>query len=105
MHWPQEVGSVYAELPETIVLIDPQVPPDEAERFWGALDRDVERRRLRDDGGVGLERARERRVEEVVDHHVREGRGGGVRRPLRVGEREQLVAPELDRGGGHRRRG
>jgi hypothetical protein len=43
MHWPQEVGSVYAELPEAVVLIDPQVPPDEPDRFWSALDRDVER--------------------------------------------------------------
>jgi len=43
MHWPQEVGSVYAELPGAVVLIDPQVPPDDPERFWAALDRDVER--------------------------------------------------------------
>ena len=43
MHWPQEVGSVYAELPGAVIVIDPQVPPDEPERFWAALDRDVER--------------------------------------------------------------
>lgn len=42
--WPQAVGSVYYETPETIVLIDPLVPPEDEERFWRALDRDVEGR-------------------------------------------------------------
>jgi hypothetical protein len=39
------VTSVYLELGASIVLVDPLVPaePDEAERFWRALDRDVER--------------------------------------------------------------
>ena len=41
--WPREVGSVYYEEDGQVVLIDPLVPPDEAERFWAALDRDVER--------------------------------------------------------------
>jgi glyoxylase-like metal-dependent hydrolase (beta-lactamase superfamily II) len=43
--WPPEVGCVYYEAPDAVVLIDPLVPadPDEAERFWRALDRDVER--------------------------------------------------------------
>src|SRR2546423_5774093 len=42
--WGPEVGSVYAELPEAVVLVDPLVPADDAEeRFWAALDRDVER--------------------------------------------------------------
>ena len=43
--WQQEVGCVYYEAPEATVLIDPLVPP-ERERFFDALDRDVERRRL-----------------------------------------------------------
>ena len=43
LHWPQQVGSVYAELPDAVVVIDPQVPDDAPERFWEALDRDVER--------------------------------------------------------------
>src|SRR5207253_11027232 len=43
LHWPQEVGSVYAELPEALAVIDPQVPTDATEDFWAALDRDVER--------------------------------------------------------------
>jgi hypothetical protein len=42
-HWGPEVGSVYAELPETLVIIDPLVPEEDEERFWTALDRDVER--------------------------------------------------------------
>ena len=42
-HWGPEVGSVYAELPEALVVVDPLVPEDEEERFWTALDRDVER--------------------------------------------------------------
>jgi glyoxylase-like metal-dependent hydrolase (beta-lactamase superfamily II) len=41
--WRADVGCVYAETDEAVVLIDPLVPPAEAERFWEALDRDVER--------------------------------------------------------------
>jgi hypothetical protein len=41
--WGPEVASVYAELPEAIVVVDPIVPADDEERFWAALDRDVER--------------------------------------------------------------
>ena len=43
--WEQEVGCVYYEAPDATVLIDPLVPP-ERERFFEALDRDVERRGL-----------------------------------------------------------
>ena len=41
--WEQEVGCVYYEAAGAVVLIDPLVPPEDAERFWAALDRDVER--------------------------------------------------------------
>jgi glyoxylase-like metal-dependent hydrolase (beta-lactamase superfamily II) len=41
--WPQEVGCVYYEAPDAVVLIDPLVPPEDADRFWAALDGDVER--------------------------------------------------------------
>jgi glyoxylase-like metal-dependent hydrolase (beta-lactamase superfamily II) len=41
--WGPEVGSVYAELADTVVVVDPLVPADDEERFWSALDRDVER--------------------------------------------------------------
>ena len=42
-NWGPEVGSVYAELPDAVVLVDPLVPADEEDRFWSALDRDVKR--------------------------------------------------------------
>lgn len=41
--WEEEVGSVYCETGDGVVLIDPLVPPEDAERFWAALDRDVGR--------------------------------------------------------------
>jgi hypothetical protein len=43
--WARDVGCVYAEVEGGIALIDPLVPADldERERFWRALDRDVER--------------------------------------------------------------
>jgi glyoxylase-like metal-dependent hydrolase (beta-lactamase superfamily II) len=41
--WPRDVGCIYYEGPDAVVLIDPLVPADEADRFWDALDRDVER--------------------------------------------------------------
>jgi hypothetical protein len=42
-HWGPDVGSVYAELPDAVALVDPIVPAGEDEHFWSALDRDVER--------------------------------------------------------------
>ncbi len=41
--WEQEVGCVYYEAPEAVVLIDPLVPPEDRDRFHAALDRDVAR--------------------------------------------------------------
>ena len=42
--WGRDVGSVYCETPEAIVLVDPLVPTGgDRDRFWGALDRDVAR--------------------------------------------------------------
>lgn len=43
--WDAEVGCVYHETPDAVVLIDPLVPADgtDRERFLRALDRDVER--------------------------------------------------------------
>jgi glyoxylase-like metal-dependent hydrolase (beta-lactamase superfamily II) len=40
--WKEDVGSVYCETEDGVVLIDPLVPPEGSERFWAALDRDVE---------------------------------------------------------------
>jgi glyoxylase-like metal-dependent hydrolase (beta-lactamase superfamily II) len=41
--WPEDVGCLYYEAADAVVLIDPLVPADEADRFWQALDRDVAR--------------------------------------------------------------
>jgi hypothetical protein len=43
--WPHDVGCIYYEAPEAVVLVDPLVPADPRDglRFWRALDRDVER--------------------------------------------------------------
>ena len=43
--WRAEVGCLYVEAEDAIVLIDPLVPEEaeEEERFWRALDRDVAR--------------------------------------------------------------
>ena len=41
--WKEDVGCVYLEADDAVVLIDPLVPPDQAERFWRALDEDIER--------------------------------------------------------------
>ena len=41
--WKEDVGSVYYAAPQAVVLIDPVVPREAEERFWTALDRDVER--------------------------------------------------------------
>jgi hypothetical protein len=42
-NWGPDVGCVYAELPDAVVLLDPLVPTEGEARFWEALDRDVER--------------------------------------------------------------
>jgi glyoxylase-like metal-dependent hydrolase (beta-lactamase superfamily II) len=44
--WDPDVGCVYYEAPDATILFEPLVPgaPREAERFWRALDADVERR-------------------------------------------------------------
>jgi hypothetical protein len=41
--WEREVGSVYCKAGDDVVLVDPLVPSEDAERerFWHALDRDV----------------------------------------------------------------
>ena len=39
--WRRDVGCVYYEARDGVVLVDPLVPPEDRERFWEALDRDV----------------------------------------------------------------
>jgi glyoxylase-like metal-dependent hydrolase (beta-lactamase superfamily II) len=41
--WERDVGCIYYEAPDAVVLIDPLVPAGEEDSFWAALDRDVER--------------------------------------------------------------
>jgi glyoxylase-like metal-dependent hydrolase (beta-lactamase superfamily II) len=43
--WKENVGSVYCETGDGVVLVDPLAPADHADapRFWRALDRDVAR--------------------------------------------------------------
>lgn len=41
--WEQEVGCVFYEAPKAVVLVDPLVPMEDRDRFFRALDRDVER--------------------------------------------------------------
>jgi hypothetical protein len=46
MSWDAEVRCFYAEADAATLVVDPLVPADEPDRFWRALDRDVERRGL-----------------------------------------------------------
>ena len=41
--WEEEVGCVYYEASDAIVLFDPLVPPEDTVGFLAALDRDLER--------------------------------------------------------------
>jgi glyoxylase-like metal-dependent hydrolase (beta-lactamase superfamily II) len=41
--WQEDVGCVYCETEDGVVLVDPLVPPEDADRFRTALDRDVKR--------------------------------------------------------------
>ena len=92
--WPQDVGCIYYEASDAVILIDPLVPPDR-ERFWNALDRDIER--------AGLPVAvlltvfwHERSAHEVVDRypgaslwaheHSLARLAGAVTNPFRPGE-------------------
>ena len=43
---PPEVGCVYYEAPDAVVLIDPLLPVGEEQKFLAYLDRDVERHEL-----------------------------------------------------------
>lgn len=62
--WAREVGCVYYEAPEHVVLIDPLVPPEDEQRFLAALDRDVER--LGRPVAIVLTCARHRRSTELL---------------------------------------
>jgi glyoxylase-like metal-dependent hydrolase (beta-lactamase superfamily II) len=40
--WKEDVGCVYCETGDGVVLIDPLIPPEESNRFLSTLDREVE---------------------------------------------------------------
>src|SRR5947207_10598988 len=92
-HWGPEVASVYAELDDALVVVDPLVPENEEERFWDALDRDVQR------GGRPLYvlltvHWHERSVASVLDrYHAR------LWRPEEKGELPKGVRAETVQGG------
>lgn len=77
--WEQEVGCVYYEGPDTVVLFDPLVPMEDRDRFYEALDRDVER------AGKPV------RVLLTVDAHVRSSEELVARYGASVGERPEGV--------------
>jgi hypothetical protein len=41
--WERDVGSLYYEAPNAVVLIDPLLPAGDEDAFFAALDRDVDR--------------------------------------------------------------
>lgn len=85
--WPQEVGGVYCEGPDAVLLVDPLLPApasDERERFWRALDGDLER--------LGLPLA----VVVTLVHHERSAAEIADRYGARV-LAEERTAPSLER--------
>jgi hypothetical protein len=91
-NWGPDVASIYAELPQAIVVIDPLVPAGEDERFWSALDRDVER--LGRPVHVLLTvHWHERSVAAVLDRY-----GATLWRPEEKGELPEGVHAEVVRG-------
>ena len=81
--WNEDVGCVYVETEDGVVLIDPLVPSDDTAKFWKALDRDVKRHEgagSRLHHGV-LARAQRRRDARAVrrPHLGAVGRQGGDR--------------------------
>jgi glyoxylase-like metal-dependent hydrolase (beta-lactamase superfamily II) len=84
--WDQEVGCVYYEGPDAVVLFDPLVPMEEPVRFYEALDRDVER------AGKPV------RVLLTVDAHARSSQGLAERYGGTVAELPGGGAPELPAG-------
>jgi hypothetical protein len=92
-NWGPEVSSVYAELPQALVVIDPLVPADEDQRFWSALDRDVEQL-ARPVYVLLTVHWHERSVAAVLDRY-----GATLWRPEQKGELPEGVQAELVHGG------
>jgi len=83
--WEQEVNCGFYEAPEAVVLFDPLVPMEDRDRFFDALDRDVER--------LG----RRVRVLLTVDDHRRSSEELAKRYGATVGEVPRGVEVALDR--------
>lgn len=67
------MGCVYLEAADAVVLIDPLVPPEDSDRFWTALDADVERA-ARPVAVLLTTESHGRSTEEIIGRY-----GGGVR--------------------------
>ena len=81
---------MYAELSDAVVVVDPIVPADDEERFWSALDRDVER------AGRPLHvlltvHWHERSVAEILDRYDATLWRPEVEAPLPTGVRAEIV--------------
>jgi glyoxylase-like metal-dependent hydrolase (beta-lactamase superfamily II) len=90
--WGPEVGSVYAELDDAVVVVDPLVPAEDEDRLWSALDRDIER------SGRPLHvlltvHWHERSVAAVLDRYHAQ-----LWRPEEKGELPKGVHPEVVKG-------
>jgi glyoxylase-like metal-dependent hydrolase (beta-lactamase superfamily II) len=85
--WEQEVSCVFYEAPGAIVLVDPLVPMEDRDRFFEALDRDVER--------IG----RPVRVLLTVGHHRRSSGELAERYSGTIGEMPAGVQIAFDRWG------
>jgi hypothetical protein len=83
--WEQEVGCVFYEAPGAVVLIDALVPMEDRDRFYRALDRDVER------AGLPV------RALVTVDDHRRSSAELAERYGGTVGELPEGVEIVLDR--------
>ena len=109
--WKEDVGCVYFETEDGVVLIDPLVPPEDADRFWKALDRDVRRRDApvhvlvtvfwHTRSAAAMRRAL-RRADLGADE--REGRDRATRRRRHRSVRDRRPAARRDRGVPHRAR-
>jgi hypothetical protein len=106
--WSPIVGCFYVEADDVTLVVDPLVPDDEGERFWAALDRDVERR------GVPVavlltETAHARSAGEVAARYdaevwaherARDALGGAELHAVRPGDELPGGARSLDEGYG-----
>jgi len=90
--WAAEVRCFYVEAEDATVVVDPLVPEDEAERFWRALDRDVERR-AKPLAILLTQAAHARSAGDVAARYDADVWGHESARPKVVGARFHALAP------------